>query len=119
MRILTYKVTEYALCGIAIILYHKFFRIAINFTYFSNKCRQNKNPPIRKTSGEKIQLFSGIELLSKLSLLSCSLILMHKTLSASLVNLLDSELYSLCLISSACCASNVSLLEDCLEVCLS
>lgn len=37
----------------------------------------------------------AIELLSELALLSCSLVLVHDTLSASLVNLLDSELDSL------------------------
>ena len=36
----------------------------------------------------------AVELLSELALLSCSLVLVHDTLSASLVNLLDSKLDS-------------------------
>ena len=63
--------------------------------------KQIKKPfPSIPENGFKYNYFKllnklAVELLSKLALLSCSLVLVHDTLSASLVNLLDSELDSL------------------------
>lgn len=61
---------------------------AVSYTY-------KKPPEIIGRHNFALKLLSSVELLSELALLSCSLVLVHKTLSASLVNLLDSELYSL------------------------
>ena len=76
-------------------------------------------PPDTVTAPNGIIAFflclSSVELLSELGLLSCCTVLVHKTLSASLINSLDSSSYSSLGLGSLYSCSSVSLLKSCLE----